>query len=91
MSFNIPAVTALTTVFIGPSFPEAEYKKTGKIPGHPDFHPNEYHGEDQHDHHHSWSFIYDSNTAINFVYFVSRIMVCSHNETILLDRLNQWV
>ncbi|KAK9855510.1 uncharacterized protein MYU51_001997 [Penicillium brevicompactum] len=52
-AFDIFDETTLVHPTLGPSFPEAEYKKTGKIPGHPDFYPNEYHGEDQHDHHHS--------------------------------------
>ncbi|GLA24466.1 hypothetical protein AnigIFM63326_000513 [Aspergillus niger] len=42
--FDIFDETALIHPTLGPSFPEEEYKATGRIPGHPDFHPNEYHG-----------------------------------------------
>ncbi|PYI09312.1 hypothetical protein BO78DRAFT_405066 [Aspergillus sclerotiicarbonarius CBS 121057] len=47
--FDIFDETTLIHPTLGPSFPEAEYKATGRIPGHPDFHPNEYHGG--HDNH----------------------------------------
>ncbi|GKZ68965.1 hypothetical protein AnigIFM60653_011613 [Aspergillus niger] len=42
--FDIFDETTLIHPTLGPSFPEEEYKATGRIPGHPDFHPNEYHG-----------------------------------------------
>ncbi|PWY68020.1 hypothetical protein BO94DRAFT_478610 [Aspergillus sclerotioniger CBS 115572] len=43
--FDIFDETTLIHPTLGPSFPEAEYKATGRIPGHPDFHPNVYHGD----------------------------------------------
>lgn len=42
--FDIFDETTLIHPTLGPSFPEKVYKATGRIPGHPDFHPNEYHG-----------------------------------------------
>ncbi|RAH40200.1 oxidase ustYa family protein [Aspergillus brunneoviolaceus CBS 621.78] len=50
-AFDIFDETTLVHPTLGPSFPEKEYKATGKIPGHPDFHPNEYHGGEMHHHH----------------------------------------
>ncbi|PYH68546.1 oxidase ustYa family protein [Aspergillus vadensis CBS 113365] len=43
--FDIFDETTLVHPTLGPSFPEEEYKATGRIPGHPDFHPNGYHGD----------------------------------------------
>ncbi|GLB00649.1 hypothetical protein AtubIFM57143_009701 [Aspergillus tubingensis] len=43
--FDIFDETTLIHPTLGPSFPEEEYKATGRIPGHPDFHPNGYHGD----------------------------------------------
>ncbi|KAE8149799.1 hypothetical protein BDV25DRAFT_172657 [Aspergillus avenaceus] len=42
--FDIFDETTLVHPTLGPSFPEKEYKATGQIPGHPDFHANKYHG-----------------------------------------------
>ncbi|KAH8690237.1 hypothetical protein BGW36DRAFT_433189 [Talaromyces proteolyticus] len=36
---------------LGPSFPEAEYKSTGRVPGHPDFRPNHYDHDSDHINH----------------------------------------
>ncbi|PYH44198.1 oxidase ustYa family protein [Aspergillus saccharolyticus JOP 1030-1] len=44
-AFDIFDETTLVHPTLGPSFPEKEYKATGRVPGHPDFHPNEYHGD----------------------------------------------
>ncbi|GKZ47357.1 hypothetical protein AbraIFM66951_010717 [Aspergillus brasiliensis] len=43
--FDIFDESTLIHPTLGPSFPEREYKATGRIPGHPDFHPNYYPGD----------------------------------------------
>ncbi|BCS12323.1 hypothetical protein ALUC_50369A [Aspergillus luchuensis] len=43
--FDIFDENTLVHPTLGPSFPDEEYKATGRIPGHPDFHPNGFHGD----------------------------------------------
>ncbi|KAF4634625.1 hypothetical protein G7Y89_g3475 [Cudoniella acicularis] len=49
--FDIFDETTLQHPTLGPSFPAAEYNATGRVPGHPDFRPNHYHGQDADDLH----------------------------------------
>lgn len=53
--FHIYIFENLALTRAGPSFPEAEYKATGRVPGHPDFRPNHYDHDSDHINHNDHS------------------------------------
>ncbi|QKX64647.1 uncharacterized protein TRUGW13939_11823 [Talaromyces rugulosus] len=53
--FDIFDEKTLVHPSLGPSFPEAEYKATGRVPGHPDFRPNHFDHDSDHINHNDHS------------------------------------